>query len=134
MNEKGLIPHLVVDGAAAAIEFYKKAFGATDVFSMPHTDGKRIMHAQMTINGGKLMLADDFPEHHGGKSYSPLALGGAAITIHQNVDNCDAAYQRAIDAGATTIMAPADMFWGDRYAQVKDPFGHTWSFTTPIKK
>lgn len=129
-DHHGLIPHLVCEGAAEAIEFYKKAFGATDVCSMPAPDGKRIMHAEIRIDGRPLFLVDDFPEFCGGKSESPKALGGTPVTIHRYVADCDAAIQRAVDAGATIKMPPMDMFWGDRYGVVTDPFGHSWSIAT----
>jgi uncharacterized glyoxalase superfamily protein PhnB len=129
-EHQALIPHLVCAGAADAIEFYKKAFGATEVHSMPAPDGKRIMHAEIRIDGHPLFLADDFPEYCGGKSQSPKALGGTPVTIHRYVEDCDAAIQRAVDAGATIKMPPMDMFWGDRYGVVTDPFGHSWSIAT----
>ena len=129
-EHQALIPHLVCEGAAKAIEFYKKAFGATETCSMPAPDGKRIMHAEIRIDGKALFLCDDFPEYCGGKSESPKALGGTPVTIHRYVPDCDAAVQRAVDAGATIKMPPMDMFWGDRYGVVTDPFGHCWSLAT----
>ena len=131
-GHEGLIPHLVCDPCAKAMEFYKKAFGAEEITRMPAPDGKRIMHASMKIGGHCLYLADDFPEYCGGKSHSPKGLGGTPVTIHRYVENCDAAVKRAQDAGATVKMPPADMFWGDRYAVVVDPFGHTWSLATHL--
>jgi len=131
---RGLVPHLVVDGAAAAIDFYKKAFGAEELMRMPHDDGKRLMHAHLMIGESHLMLADDFPEYCGGKPHSPKALGATPVVIHQTVANCDAAIKRCTDAGAKATMPAQDMFWGDRYGQVTDPFGHVWSFSTPLKK
>jgi PhnB protein len=130
----GIVPHLVVNDAAAAIEYYKKAFGAEEVMRMPADDGKRLMHAQLTIGPSTVYLCDDFPEYCGGKSRSPRSLGGTPITIHQSVTDCDAAIDRAAAAGGTVTMPAADMFWGDRYGQVTDPFGHVWSFSTPLKK
>jgi PhnB protein len=130
----GLVPHLVVNGAAQAIEFYKKAFGATEIMRMPEENGKRLMHAEVRIGESTLYLADDFPEYCGGKSRTPQSLGGTPITIHQYVSNCDAAIKRAADAGAKITMPAQDMFWGDRYGKVTDPFGHDWSFATPIGK
>jgi PhnB protein len=128
----GLVPHLVVSDGAAAIEFYKKAFGAQETMRMPAEDGKRLMHAQMRIGESTLFLADDFPEFCGGKPRNPNALGGTPVTIHQYVRDVDASIKRAADAGATVNMPAADMFWGDRYGQVIDPFGHNWSFATPL--
>lgn len=132
-GEEGLIPHLVCDPCAEAIEFYKKAFDAEEVCRMPAPDGKKIMHAQVKINGRSLMLADDFPEYcQDAKSRSPKALGGTPVTIHQYVKDCDAAIRKAEQAGATVAMPASDMFWGDRYGLVTDPFGHSWSLATHI--
>ena len=132
-EHQALIPHLVCEGAAKAIEFYKKAFGATEVSSMPAPDGKRVMHAEIRIDGKALFLCDDFPEFGDGKCESPKALGGTPVTIHRYVSDCDAAIQRAIDAGATAKMPPQDVFWGDRYGVLRDPFGHSWSVATHIR-
>ena len=132
-GHEGLIPHLVCDPCTGAIEFYKRAFGAEEVHRAPAPDGRRIMHAAMRIGGSFVFLADDFPEFCGGKASSPKALGGTPVTIHHYVEDCDAAIQRAADAGATVLMPAQDMFWGDRYGVVTDPFGHNWSFATHLK-
>ncbi|HKZ08981.1 MAG TPA: VOC family protein [Methylomirabilota bacterium] len=132
-GHEGLIPHLVCDPCEAAIEFYKKAFGAQELNRAPAPDGRRIMHAALRIGSGVVFLVDDFPEFCGGKASSPKALNGTPVTIHRYVEDCDAAVKRAADAGATVQMPPADMFWGDRYGVVIDPFGHSWSFATHIK-
>ena len=128
-----LIPHLVCSPCAEAIEFYKKAFGAEEQRRMPTPDGKQIMHAELRIGKSFVFLVDDFPEHCGGKSSSPIALKGTPVTIHHYVEDCDAAIKRADDAGATVRMPAADMFWGDRYGIVIDPYGHKWSFATHLK-
>jgi PhnB protein len=132
-GQENLIPHLVCNNCSEAIEFYKKAFGAEEVSRMAAPDGRRIMHAQIRIGKSFVFLVDDFPEFCGGKSSSPTSLKGTPVTLHHYVDNCDAAIKRAQDAGATVIMPPADMFWGDRYGVVTDPFGHKWSLATHIK-
>ena len=132
-GREGLVPHLVCDPCGDAIEFYKKAFGAEEVVRMPAPDGKRLMHAEITIVGRPVFLADDFPEFCGGKASSPHALGGTPVTIHRYVENCDAAIERAVQAGATIKMPAMDMFWGDRYGVVTDPFGHVWSLATHIR-
>ncbi len=119
-------PHLVVEGAADAIEFYKKAFGATEMGRMPGPGGK-LMHAMIQIGNAFVMLVDDFPDWG---SFGPKALKGSPVVMHLYVEDADAWYQRAVEAGATAKMPPADMFWGDRYGQVTDPFGHTWSIAT----
>jgi PhnB protein len=132
-GQDGLIPHLVCGGCADAIEFYKKAFGATEICRMSMPGDDRIMHAQIEIGGRPLYLADDFPEFCEGKPSSPKALGGTPVTIHRYVEDCDAAIKRAEDAGGTVTMPATDMFWGDRYGVVTDPFGHSWAFATHIK-
>jgi PhnB protein len=126
----GLTPHIAIADSRAgeAIEFYKKAFGATEQLRMPAEDGARLMHAHLTINGASLMMHDDFPEYTGSAMAAP-----SGVTLHLQVDDTDAWFQRAVDAGATSKMPPEDMFWGDRYAQVTDPFGHIWSIGTPVK-
>lgn len=130
---EGIIPHLVCDRCADALEFYKKAFGAEELYRMPAPGDERIMHAAIRIGGRPIYLADDFPEYAGGKSSSPASLGGTAVTLHQYVSDCDAMIEAAEQAGATVVMPPADMFWGDRYGVIKDPFGHTWSFATHVR-
>lgn len=126
--------HLVVKGAKKAIEFYKSAFGAEEIMRMPAEDGERLMHAHLKIGDAELMLADDFPEYCGGVSRDPLKLGVTPVTLHQNVKYCDAAIAKAAAAGATVTMPAADMFWGDRFGQVRDPFGHMWSFAHKLAK
>jgi PhnB protein len=132
-GQEGLIPHLVCSPCAAAIEFYKKAFGAEEVSRLPAPDGKRIMHAQIRIGKSFLFLVDDFPEFCGGKSSTATALQGTPVSIHHYVEDCDASIKRAQEAGATVAMPAADMFWGERYGVVTDPYGHKWSFATHLK-
>lgn len=127
----GLTPHLVIrDGRGAdAIAFYVAAFGAHEAMRMPADDGKRLMHAHLRINHGSLMLADDFPDYRGGVP----AGAPAGITLHLQVDDADAWFARAVAAGAEVRMPLADMFWGDRYGQLADPFGHVWSIGAPVR-
>jgi PhnB protein len=132
-GQENLIPHLVCSPCVEAIEFYKKAFGAEEIARMPAPDRKRIMHAQIRIGKSLVFLVDDFPEFCGGKSSTPISLKGTPVSIHHYVENCDAAIKRAQDAGAKVEMPPADMFWGDRYGVIVDPFGHKWSFATRLK-
>ena len=122
-----LMPHLVCAKAEQAIDFYKEAFGAQEHVRLPGPDG-RLWHAALGINGGMVMLADEFPEHG---SFSPKSLNGTPVTIHLVVPDSDAAIARAQAAGAKVIMAAADMFWGDRYGMIEDPFGHRWALATP---
>ena len=125
----GLTPHLSIGGgrAAEAIDFYKAAFGAEEMMRMPADDGKRLMHAHLKVNGASLMLADDFPEYSGKEAGAP-----EGVSLHLRVPDADAAWQRAIDAGASIKMELVDQFWGDRYGQVEDPFGHRWSIGAPL--
>jgi len=132
-GHENLIPHLVCSPCTEAIEFYKQAFGAEEIHRMPSPDGQRIMHAAIRIGKSYVFLVDDFPEYCGGKSGTATALGGTPVTLHHYVADCDAAIQRAQDAGAKVEMLAADMFWGDRYGVVSDPYGHKWSFATHIK-
>ena len=130
----GLTPHLTIrDGRAKeAIDFYTKAFAATERIRMPAQEGERLMHAHLIINGASLMLNDDFPEHD--VDHSGIAPGGpGGFVLHLHVDDADAWFDRAVTAGATATMPLENMFWGDRYGQVKDPFGFTWSIATPVK-
>ena len=123
-------PHLVVEGAAEAIDFYKRAFGAEEVMRLPAPDGKRFLHAEVRINGSVVMLADAFPEWD---SQSPKELGGTPAAVHLYVEDADAVFAKALEAGATETMPLQDMFWGDRYGKLLDPFGHAWSVSTHIK-
>ena len=130
-GSEGIIPHLVVAGAAAAIGFYEAAFGAVEVRRVPGPDGK-LIHAAVSIDGALIYLADDFPEMTGHSS-NPTALGGVSVALHRFVPDVDAAVDRAVSAGATLKMPPMDMFWGDRYAQVVDPFGHEWPLAAHVR-
>ncbi len=122
-------PHLVCAGAADAIEFYKKAFDATEMVRVPGPDGK-LMHACIRIGDSAVMLVDEMPEWG---ALGPKSLKGSPVTIHIYVENVDAFVKRAVDAGAKVTMPVADMFWGDRYGKVEDPFGHHWSVATHVR-
>lgn len=136
LPEQQLIPHLTVDNAGAAIDLYKNGLGAIENLRMLAEDGKRLIHSEPLINGSKVFVMDDFPEYYQGrdkgKSMTPNALGGTSVTLHLEVKNCDEAFKRAIAAGAESVMEPMDTFWGARYGQVVDPFGHRWSFAHPL--
>ncbi|HEX4152351.1 MAG TPA: VOC family protein [Steroidobacteraceae bacterium] len=121
-------PHLVCAGAAQAIEFYQKAFGATETSRMPGPGGK-LMHASVRIGDSTVMLVDEMPEHG---VLGPQALKGSPVMIHLYVEDADALVARAAAAGAKITMPVADMFWGDRYGQLEDPFGHRWSVATHV--
>ena len=122
-----LTPHLVVKEASKAIDFYKKAFGAEEIRRMPGPDGESIMHAELKIGNSRLMLVDEFPEMD---ARGPGSIGGTPVTIHMYVEDADSAFNRAVSAGAQVRMPLADMFWGDRYGVLADPFGHSWSIAT----
>jgi uncharacterized glyoxalase superfamily protein PhnB len=122
-----IVPHLVVRGGGAAIEFYKRAFGSIEIRRMPGPDGQSVMHAELQIGNARFYLADEFPAMG---SRSPLALKGSPVTIHLWFADVDSAFARAVRAGARITMPLEDMFWGDRYGQIKDPFGHSWSLAT----
>ena len=126
-NVPPLAPYLSVSNAAAAIEFYKKAFGAEETARHLLPGTTKIMHARLTINGGVVMLSDDFSAESGGISTTPEALGGSPVTIHLQLTDVDALWNKAVAAGAIVLMPLADQFWGDRYGLLKDPFGHKWS-------
>jgi PhnB protein len=126
----GVTAHLTIsDGKAAeAIGFYSRAFGAEEIGKHLAEDGKRIMHAHLKINGGSLMLNDEFPEFMSAPATPP-----GSLVLHLQVPDADAAWQRATGAGAEVIFPMADQFWGDRYGQVRDPHGFTWSIGAPSK-
>jgi len=123
---QGATPYLCARGAAAAIEFYKKAFGAIEIMRMEAPDG-RLGHAEIQIGTAKLMLADEYPEMG---FRSPQTLGGSPVTIHIYVEDVDALAAQAESAGAKVLRPVADQFYGDRSCQLADPFGHVWSFAT----
>lgn len=124
-----VIPHLICSGAAAAIEFYKRAFAAEETMRLPGKDG-RLMHASIQIGQATIMLVDEMPEWG---ALSPKSLKGTPVTIHLYVEDVDAFVDRAVKAGATVKVPVSDMFWGDRYGVIVDPFGHNWSIATHLR-
>jgi PhnB protein len=122
-------PYLAVDDAAAAIDFYKTAFGATERVRMEAPGGK-VGHAELEIGDSLVMLSDPFPQ---GTTSAPSELGGTSASVFLYVEDVDAIVQQAVDAGATVTMEVADQFWGDRFGAVKDPFGHVWSVATHVE-
>lgn len=129
-QRQGVLAHLVLDDAAAAIDFYKAAFGAREIARLPREDG-RLLHAALEINGGTVMLVDEFPDWG---TVSPKTLGRTTLTLHQVVDDAQAVFDRAVAAGATVVMEPREMFWGDLYGIVSDPFGYAWSIGQPLRQ
>ena len=124
----GVVPSLNLDGALAAAAFYETAFGAKVVAGMPPDEKGRTMHAHVYINGGSVMMCDAYPEHG-----HPLKEP-AGFNVTLPVKDVDSWFDRATKAGCTALMPPTDMFWGDRYAQIKDPFGVIWAINGPVKK
>ena len=122
-------PYLSINGAAAAIDWYKKAFGAKELFRDPTPDGK-LMHARIRIGDSIVMMSDVFP---GANAQGPDTLGKSPVTLHVYVKNVDKLWHQAVDAGAKVTMPLDNQFWGERYGQLTDPFGHHWSLSEQIK-
>jgi PhnB protein len=134
-NLQPVTPYLTVRGAAEAIAYYNKAFGATEITRMPAQDGKRLMHAELSINGGKVFLCDEFVEHDGPSA--PQGDRPPAVAVALALDKpaqVDATFKQAVAAGAKGVMEPADQFWGARFAMLTDPFGHRWMLNAPLAK
>ncbi|MCC2668327.1 MAG: glyoxalase [Armatimonadetes bacterium] len=123
-------PHLCCRNGMEAMEFYQKAFGAVSEMAMQTPDG-RLMHGSLNISGARVFVTDEWPEQGG---LSPLSLNGSPVTLHLQVSDCDAVFQRAVDAGCEVRVPLDDMFWGDRYGIVRDPFGHQWSIATTTRQ
>ena len=126
-----LTPYLTVRDAAAAIAFYVEAFGAEEIERALTPDGQKIMHAEVAVNGGLIMLSDDFVESPQQGS-TPEALGGSPVTIHLSVENAEALWERAVAAGAEVTMPLERQFWGALYGRLRDPFGHEWSLISEM--
>ena len=125
-----LTPHIVVRGAAEAIEFYKKAFRAREIRRMPGPDGQSIMFAEVQIGDSRLFLNDEAPQMG---AISPATLKGTPVTIHMYTEDPDGVFQQATKAGAQVVMPLADMFWGDRYGVLADPYGHQWAIASHLR-
>jgi PhnB protein len=135
-NPPPIQAHICVKGGTDAIAFYKRAFGAECPFHALAEDGKRVMHANIELFGGEVMLHDEFPEFGGG-ILSPSSRGGASVTISVNLpklSDVNAAIARAEAAGANVVLRAEDTFWGARYGQIQDPFGHIWAFNAPLQE
>lgn len=124
-----ITPHLVCAGAADAIAFYKKAFHAVELGRVPGPEGK-LLHALIRIGDSPVMLVDEFPDNN---TLGPQSIKGSPVTIHLYVEDVDAVFNEAIAAGAKSRMPVTDMFWGDRYGLLEDPFGHVWSVATHVR-
>lgn len=138
-KETGLprvVPHLTVRGGTGALDFYRRAFDAEIIDKRMAEDGARLLHGAIKVNGGLMLLCDEFPEWGTGGTAAPTTSGSTSVTIHVHLasaSDVDALFDRAIAAGAETVMAVDDMFWGDRYGRLRDPFGHVWSIGAPSK-
>jgi uncharacterized glyoxalase superfamily protein PhnB len=121
-----ITPQLIVSDGAKALDFYKKALGAEERGRFPGPDGKSVMHAEIKIGDSILMLGSEHPP----QCLSPKSRGGTSVSLYLYSDNADAAFDRAVKAGCTVKMPMMDQFWGDRFGQVEDPFGHQWGFAT----
>ena len=125
-----LTPHLVCRDAPGAVEFYRRAFGA-DVMRVVRTPEGGVLHAALVVRGAMFFLCDECPQFG---SRGPQALGGTPVTLHLHVHDCDAVFGRAVEAGCTVRMPLQDMFWGDRYGVLTDPYGHAWSVATTVRE
>jgi PhnB protein len=127
----GVIPYLTIPsrGGQAAVEFYRAAFGAEELFRNSAEDGERLMRSRLLINGGLVFLSDEFPEYG-----HPTDIVPTGVVMHLQVDDADEWWNRAIIAGCVPVTPLADQFWGDRYGRMSDPFGHTWSIGSPSRK
>ena len=125
-----ITPHIVVKGAAEAIEFYKKAFGAEELFRMSGPDGDSVVHTELKIGDSVIMMCEEFPDMG---SKGPASIGGTPVTMHLYVADADGAFKRAVEAGATELMPLQNMFWGDLYGVVTDPFGHQWAIASRVE-
>lgn len=136
MTIRSVIPHLIVDGATKAMEFYAQAFGAVPGQSMAMPDSDKIIHADMTIGDHIIYLVDEMnaDDEEDGVMRSPRQAKGTTVAIALIVDSTDAVYAQAVKAGATEHMPPADTFWGARYAQILDPWGHLWELNQPVEQ
>ena len=129
MTRQGVTPYLMVRGAGDAIDWYKRGLDAEEIARMPVEGGDKLMHAEIRVNGGTVYLSDEFPEYG-----ASLGDGPRGVTLFLAVDDADRWYNRAIEAGATVRMEIADQFWGDRFGEVVDPFGHSWAFASPLQQ
>ncbi len=131
MSYPTLVPTITIKGALEALDFYPRAFGARERYRLMSKDGQTVMHAELEIGNGVIMLSDEFPQWD---CLSPITVGGCPACIRINVEDVDAAFAQAIGAGATSVMEPADQFYGERSATLKDPFGYRWTLATMKEK
>lgn len=133
-REDQFIPHLIVSDGLAALEFYKNTFGAEVGDNMMAPDGKRLMHGEMVLDSHKFFVSDEFTDEEGGTCKMPETLGGTSVRITLQTDDADAVVERAVAGGARVVMPVQDLFWGGRYGQIIDPFGHAWGINQQLKE
>jgi PhnB protein len=133
-REDQFIPHLIVSDGLAALDFYKEAFGADQGHTMMAPEGKKLLHGELTLDGHKFFVSDEFDTSEGGTCKSPHTLGGTGVRITLQVDDADEIVERAVAAGARVLMPVQDMFWGARYGKIIDPFGHEWGINQQVKE
>ena len=133
-REDQFIPHLIVNDGMAALKFYKEVFGAEEGHNMMAPDGKRLMHGELMLDGHKFFVSDEFTREEGGNCQTPQNLGGTCVRITFQTDDADAVVERAVAHGANVLMPVQDMFWGARYGQILDPFGHNWGINQQLKE
>ena len=126
------IPHLIVSDGLAALRFYQEVFGAEAGHTMMAPDGKRLMHGELTVDGHKIFLSDEFAAEEGGNCQTPQSLGGSCVRIMLMTEDADAIVERAVARGARVLLPVQDMFWGARYGQFVDPFGHNWGINQQL--
>ncbi len=128
------IPELIVHNGPAALEFYKSVFGAEEVHRMTRPGSDKLMHGELSLDGHKVFVCDEFPASEGGTCKSPQTLGGTGVRVTLLVDDADGVVERAVAAGARVSMAVQDMFWGGRYGKIVDPFGHEWGINQQLQE
>ena len=132
--EDQFVPHLIVSDGLAALKFYKEVLDAEEGHNMMAQDGKRLMHGELVLDGHKLFLSDEFKAEEGGVCQTPRTLGGTSVRITVMTDDASALEERAVSRGATVLMPVQDMFWGARYGQFRDPFGHIWGINQQLEE
>jgi PhnB protein len=133
-REDQFIPHLIVSDGIAALKFYGEVFGAQEGHNTMAQDGKRLMHGEIELDGHKLFVSDEFKTEEGGICKTPQTLGGSSVRLTLQTDDADGVVERAVARGAKVIMPVADMFWGARYGQIVDPYGHIWGINQQLKE
>ncbi|HEV8587579.1 MAG TPA: VOC family protein [Pyrinomonadaceae bacterium] len=133
-REDQFIPHLIVNDGMAALKFYREVLGGEEGHNMMAADGKRLVHGEIIFDGHKLVLSDEFTAAEGGLCKTPQTLGGTSVRITLQTDDADAVVERAVARGAKVVMPVQDMFWGARYGQIEDPFGHIWGINQRLKE